>query len=219
MLTNSWEEIINQEKKKTYFQKLWVFLEEEYKEYTIYPPKKEIFTALKSTPFHEVKLVIVGQDPYHGENQAHGLAFSVQEGTRIPASLLNIYKEIQADLGLEIPKTGNLLPWASQGVLLINTVLTVRARQALSHRNKGWEIFTRELIKELNKDTKAKVFILWGREAQRMDEILSNKNHLILKAAHPSPLSASRGFFGCRHFSKANKFLEDNNLGKINWQL
>ncbi len=219
MPVKTWEEIIDQEKKKPYFKDLWTFLEKEYQEYEIYPKKVEIFSALKATPFEQVKVIILGQDPYHGENQAHGLAFSVKEGSRIPGSLANIYKEMQADLGLEIPKTGYLLPWARQGVLLINTVLTVRANQALSHRNKGWEVFTRQLIAELNKDDKAKVFVLWGREAQKMKELLSNKKHLILKAAHPSPLSASRGFFGCRHFSKANKFLEKNNLEKIDWEL
>lgn len=219
MLINSWADLIEEEKKKSYFQELRLFLDEEYKNYQIYPQKKEIFNALKMTPFKDVKVVIVGQDPYHGENQAHGLAFSVKEGSRIPPSLVNIYKELASDLGLDIAQTGYLLPWAKQGVLLINTVLTVRAGQAHSHRKKGWEEFTDRIIKELDRDKEPKVFILWGRPAQKMEALLSNKDHLLLKAAHPSPLSASRGFFGCKHFSKTNDFLRKKGLKEIDWQL
>jgi uracil-DNA glycosylase len=215
----NWEEIIEEEKQKEYFFTLKEFINKEYSNYNVYPVKEDIFSALKYTPFDKVKIIIIGQDPYHGENQAHGLAFSVKPGTKIPPSLLNIFKELSSDLGISVSKTGYLLPWAKQGVLLLNTVLTVRAGEANSHKNKGWEIFTDRIIKELNNDPQPKVFLLWGRPAQEKEKFLTNSAHLVLKAHHPSPLSASRGFFGCKHFSRANTYLKENNLQEINWNL
>lgn len=214
-----WESFIKKERKKEYFQKLENFLDFEYLNYKIYPSREEIFSALNHTAFEDTKVVILGQDPYHGEDQAHGLAFSVRPEKKVPPSLLNIFKELYSDLGINIKGTGNLIPWANQGVLLLNAVLTVRAGEANSHRNKGWEIFTDKLILELNNSDNPRVFILWGRQAQEKEKLLTNLNHLILKAAHPSPLSATRGFFGCKHFSKTNDFLHNNNLQEINWKL
>ena len=212
----TFEEIINKERQKEYFKKLETFLEEEYRTKTIFPPKDEVLTAFSLCPFNEVKVVIIGQDPYHEINQAHGLAFSVKDGNKLPKSLINIYKELYDDI-LVTRLTGELTEWASQGVFLINTVLTVEEGKANSHRNKGWEIFTSTVIEELNKDDNPKVFVLWGNQAYEYEKMITNPKHGIIKSAHPSPLSAYRGFFGSKPFSKINKFLKDNNLNEIDW--
>lgn len=214
-----WESFLEKERKEEYFKKITQFINTEYSKGIVYPKKEEIFAALRATPFEKTKIVIIGQDPYHGENQAHGLAFSVQPGTKIPPSLINIFKELSTDLAIPVSKTGNLIPWAEQGVLLLNTVLTVRAGEANSHKNKGWEEFTDKVITKLNSSDNPIVFILWGKPAQEKGRLLNNQKHLILKAAHPSPLSAFRGFFGCKHFSKANTYLRNNNMQEINWDL
>ncbi len=218
-MDNEWKRILEEEFDKEYYIELKYFLNEEYSKHKIYPKREEVFSALNYASFKETKIIIIGQDPYHGENQSHGLAFSVKPENKIPPSLNNIYKELSTDLGIHIPDKGYLLPWAKQGVLLLNSVLTVRAGEANSHKNKGWEIFTDKLIFELNLSKEPKVFMLWGKYAQQKEIFITNENHLILKAAHPSPLSAKRGFFGCKHFSKANKFLKEKNLPEINWSL
>ncbi len=213
-------ELYEAEKEKEYFKKLAVFVNNEYKNYTIYPKKDEIFFALKACELDKIKVVILGQDPYHNENQAHGMCFSVPVSQKeIPPSLQNIYKEVQSDLGCYIPNNGYLKKWADQGVLLLNTVLTVRAHQANSHANRGWEIFTDRIIEELDKSNQPLVFLLWGSPAQRKKILLHNPNHLVLTAPHPSPLSAYRGFFGCKHFSKTNSYLVSNGLTPIDWQI
>ena len=212
----TFEEIINKERQKEYFKKLETFLEEEYRTKTIFPPKDEVFTAFKLCEFKDVKVVIIGQDPYHEINQAHGLAFSVKDGNKLPKSLINIYKELYDDL-LVTRLTGELTEWASQGVFLINTVLTVEEGKANSHRNKGWEIFTSKVIEELNNDDSPKVFVLWGNQAYEYEKMITNVNHKIIKSAHPSPLSAYRGFFGSKPFSKINEFLKEHNLKEIDW--
>ena len=212
----TFEEIINKERQKEYFKKLETFLEEEYRTKTIFPPKEEVFTAFKLCEFKDVKVVIIGQDPYHEINQAHGLAFSVKDGNKLPKSLINIYKELYDDL-LVTRLTGELTEWASQGVFLINTVLTVEEGKANSHRNKGWEIFTSKVIEELNNDNNPKVFVLWGNQAYEYEKMITNLNHKIIKSAHPSPLSAYRGFFGSKPFSKINEFLKEHNLKEIDW--
>ena len=212
----TFEEIINKERQKEYFKKLETFLEEEYRTKTIFPPKEEVFTAFKLCEFKDVKVVIIGQDPYHEINQAHGLAFSVKDGNKLPKSLINIYKELYDDL-LVTRLTGELTEWASQGVFLINTVLTVEEGKANSHRNKGWEIFTSKVIEELNNDDSPKVFVLWGNQAYEYEKMITNVNHKIIKSAHPSPLSAYRGFFGSKPFSKINEFLKEHNLKDIDW--
>ena len=216
-ITKSWANVLKNEFEKPYFKNLQAFLEEEYSTYTIYPAMENIFNALNATRYEDVKVVIIGQDPYHEPNQAHGLAFSVQEGIALPPSLVNIYKEIESDLGIKCQNTGNLSRWAKQGVLLLNTSLTVRRAQANSHRGKGWEIFTNEIIKQLSQRPEPMVFILWGSNAQAFAPEIA-PHHLILKAPHPSPLSAYRGFFGCKHFSKANDFLTKTNNKPIDWQ-
>jgi len=216
-ITKNWANLLKNEFEKPYFKELQDFLEKEYSTKTIYPEMANIFNALNAVKYEDVKVVIIGQDPYHEPNQAHGLAFSVQDGVEIPPSLVNIYKEIEDDLGIKCQNTGNLIRWAKQGVLLLNTCLTVRRAQANSHRGKGWEIFTNEVIKLLSKREDPMVFILWGSNAQAFaPEIASH--HLILKAPHPSPLSAYRGFFGCKHFSKTNNFLLSHNKTPIDWQ-
>lgn len=216
-ITKNWANLLKNEFEKPYFKELQDFLEKEYSTKTIYPEMANIFNALNAVKYEDVKVVIIGQDPYHEPNQAHGLAFSVQDGVEIPPSLVNIYKEIEDDLGIKCQNTGNLIRWAKQGVLLLNTCLTVRRAQANSHRGKGWEIFTNEVIKLLSKRQEPMVFILWGSNAQAFaPEIASH--HLILKAPHPSPLSAYRGFFGCKHFSKTNDFLISHNQTPIDWQ-
>lgn len=213
-------ELYEIEKNKDYFKNLARFINNEYANHTIYPKKEEIFSALKACELEKVKVVILGQDPYHNENQAHGMSFSVPVSQKeIPPSLQNIYKELSDDLGCYIPNHGYLEKWAKQGVLLLNTVLTVRAHQANSHANMGWEIFTDKVIEELDKSNQPLVFLLWGKPAQRKMSLLHNPKHLILCAPHPSPLSSYRGFFGCKHFSKANNYLEEHQLTPIDWQI
>jgi uracil-DNA glycosylase len=215
---NEWDEILAEEFKKEYYLKLREFLVEEYKSKIVYPNKKDIFNAIKFTPYENVKAVIIGQDPYHGKGQAHGLCFSVNKGVEIPPSLKNIYKELKSDLKIETPIHGCLIDWAKEGVLLLNTVLTVREGEANSHKGKGWEQVTDRIIIELNKREKPIVFILWGNNAKTKEPLITNEKHLILKAAHPSPLSAHNGFWGCKHFSKTNDFLRQ--FGEeINWKL
>ena len=204
---------------KEYYKKLYQTVNEEYKTHVIYPPADDLFNAFHFTPLHEVKVVILGQDPYHNEGQAHGLCFSVQKGVEIPPSLLNIYKELQDDLNCTMPSSGYLKKWADQGVLLLNTVLTVRAHEANSHKGIGWEEFTDAAIRILNEQDRPIVFMLWGSNAREKKKMLNNPKHLILEAPHPSPLSAYRGFFGCRHFSKCNAFLIKNGLDPIDWQI
>ena len=216
---NDWNEILKDEFSKEYYLKLRAFLKSEYKSHCIHPDMYDIFNALKWTSYANTKIVILGQDPYHEVGQAHGLAFSVQKGVKIPPSLLNMYKELHNELGLYIPNNGYLEKWARQGVLMLNTVLTVRAHQANSHRGIGWEQFTDAAIRVLNEQDRPIVFLLWGRPAQMKHSMLNNPKHLILEAPHPSPLSAYRGFFGCRHFSKTNEFLEQNGLAPIDWQI
>ncbi len=219
-ITNDWAQYLQPEYKKEYYKNLYKKVNEEYGSgATIFPPSDDIFNAFHLTPLQEVKCVIIGQDPYHNVNQAHGLCFSVRPEVEIPPSLVNIYKELQTDLGCEIPNNGYLVKWAKQGVLLLNSVLTVRAHQANSHQGIGWEQFTDAVMDILNQQDRPIVFLLWGKPAQNKAARLNNPNHLILKAPHPSPLSAYRGFFGCKHFSQANTFLEDHGLAPIDWQI
>ena len=218
-LGNSWDDILKDEFEKEYYQKIRKFLVYEYNHYKIYPDMHDIFNALKMADYNDVKVVIIGQDPYHEEGQAHGLCFSVQKGIQTPPSLVNIYKELQSDLGCYIPNNGFLEKWAKQGVLLLNNVLTVRQGQANSHKTCGWETFTDRVIIELNKREKPIVFMFWGANARKKELLVTNPKHCILKAAHPSPLSAYNGFFGCKHFSKANAFLEKNGETPIDWQI
>ncbi len=220
MIDNDWLPVLEPEFRKPYYAQLYRFVRQEYHEHVIYPPAEDIFNAFHLTPLHEVKVLILGQDPYHGEHQAHGLCFSVQESQpEIPPSLVNIYKELQDDLGCKIPNNGCLTKWADQGVLLLNTVLTVRAHQANSHQGRGWEQFTDAVIRAVNEQDRPIVYMLWGRPAQSKIPMLTNPKHLVLTAPHPSPLSAYRGFFGCRHFSKANQFLSEHGVAPIDWQI
>ncbi len=216
---NDWDEILKGEFDKEYYLKLREFLKQEYFTRRIFPDMYDIFNALKYTPYDKVKAVIIGQDPYHGEGQAHGLCFSVREGIEKPPSLKNIFKELHDDIGFTEPQNGTLTKWAEDGVLLLNAVLTVREGQANSHQGKGWETFTDTVISHLNNREKPMVFILWGRNARNKKTLITNPSHKILEAAHPSPLSAYNGFFGCRHFSKANDFLKANGIEEINWQI
>ncbi len=216
---NDWDKILQEESKKNYYLQLREFLKTEYQTKTIFPDMYKIFEALRLTSYKDTKVVILGQDPYHGPGQAHGLAFSVQKGIATPPSLLNIYKELESDLGCYIPNNGCLVPWARQGVLLLNTSLTVVAGQANSHRNKGWEHLTDRIIQLLNEKTNSIVFILWGNNAKSKSEFITNKRHLVLTSVHPSPLSANRGFFGCKHFSRTNDFLISTGQQKIDWQI
>ena len=218
-ISNDWLIPLKPEFSKPYYKKLYQKVNEEYAHYQIFPPADDIFNAFALTPLEKVKMVILGQDPYHGDGQAHGLCFSVKPDVEIPPSLVNIYKELQADCGCYIPNNGYLTKWAEQGVLLLNTVLTVRAHQANSHRGIGWEEFTNAAIRILNEQDRPMVFVLWGRPAQMKKSMLSNPKHLILEAPHPSPLSAYRGFFGSRPFSRANQYLEQNGLKPIDWQI
>lgn len=218
-ITEDWNEKLKIEYKKPYYAELYKFVNSEYSTRVIYPPAQDIFNAMHFTPLKNVKVVILGQDPYHEEHQAHGLAFSVLPGNDTPPSLENIYKELKDDLGCYIPNNGYLKKWADQGVLLLNTVLTVRAHAANTHAGHGWEQFTDAIIKSVNEEDRPVVFMLWGSPAQRKTALLNNPKHLILKAPHPSPLSAYRGFFGCRHFSKANDFLKQNGIDPIDWQI
>lgn len=220
MIENDWLEAVGDEFKKPYYVELYRFVKQEYSTRVIYPPADDIFNALHLTPLKDVKVVILGQDPYHNERQAHGLSFSVlPEQKDIPPSLQNIYKELQDDLGCYIPDQGYLKKWAEQGVLMLNTVLTVRAHQANSHQGKGWEHFTDAIIQAVDEQERPVVFLLWGRPAQSKIPMLHNPGHLILKAPHPSPLSAYRGFFGCKHFSQANEFLKAHGQEPIDWQI
>lgn len=216
---NDWDDILKGEFDKEYYLKLREFLKKEYFTRKIYPDMYDIFNALRYTPYNSVKAVILGQDPYHEEGQAHGLCFSVREGVEKPPSLKNIFKELHDDLGLDEPQNGTLTKWAKEGVLLLNTVLTVRQGQANSHKDVGWEIFTDTVISKLNEREKPIVFILWGRNARNKKVIITGKQHKILESAHPSPLSAYNGFFGCRHFSKTNEFLRQNGIEGIDWNL
>lgn len=216
---NDWDEILKDEWKKDYYLQLRKNLISEYKNHTIYPSMYDIFNALKKVQYKDVKVVILGQDPYHGQDQAHGFSFSVQKGIKTPPSLLNIYKELHDDLGLYIPNNGNLIKWANQGVLLLNSTLTVRANQANSHKDIGWTILTDNIIKLLNEREKPIVFLLWGKFAQSKESLITNKRHLIIKSAHPSPFAAHRGFFGSKPFSKTNNFLIKNNISPIDWQI
>lgn len=213
-----WGPIISKELMNPYFKALLTFISAEREQFTVYPPEELVFNAFEKTPYEAVKVVILGQDPYHGSGQAHGLSFSVARNVAVPRSLKNIYKEIESDLGTPMPKHGNLEKWAEQGVLLLNTVLTVRAATPKSHQGKGWEIFTDEVIQNLSLTKAHLVFMLWGADAFKKAELIDTKKHLVLKAAHPSPFSAARGFFGCRHFSKANEYLKNYGLEPICWQ-
>ncbi len=215
----SWYKMLKEEFEKDYFLQLKEFLLEEKKQYQIYPPGNQIFAAFDSTPFENVKVVILGQDPYHGPNQAHGLCFSVNTGIKHPPSLMNIFKEIENDLGIQYPKEGNLQTWAKQGVLLLNATLTVRAHQAGSHQKKGWEKFTDSIILNLSEKKENLVFLLWGNFAISKSLLINKSKHLILTSVHPSPLSAHRGFFGCKHFSKTNTFLQQKGIEPINWSI
>ena len=216
---NDWQDLLQEEFEKSYYQNLRKYLIKEYSTKIIYPDKYDIFNALKFTSYSDVKVVILGQDPYHGPNQAHGLSFSVKKGVKIPPSLVNIYKELQDDIGCYIPNNGYLESWAKQGVLLLNTVLTVRAHEANSHRNIGWEIFTDKIISLLNDRTDPIVFILWGNPSIAKTKLITNRQHFIITSPHPSPLSAYRGFLGSKPFSKTNEFLKSINKEPINWQI
>lgn len=219
LITTDWQTILKDEFEKKYFQQLQTFLKEERQHYKIYPPKDKVFEALNLTPYKDTKVVIIGQDPYHGPNQAHGLCFSVKKGNKIPPSLRNIYQELNDDVGCYIPDHGYLKKWAEQGVLMTNMVLTVRAGDANSHKKKGWEQFTNAIIRELNQKERPIVFILWGNNAQKVEKHITADHHLIIKSYHPSPLSANRGFFGTKPFSRTNEFLKQHDLTPIDWQI
>ena len=219
IIHNSWQEVLSSEFSKDYYLHLREFLKKEYATQKIHPDMYHIYEALELTPYEKVKVVILGQDPYHGDGQAHGLSFSVKPGVKAPPSLVNIFKELKEDLGCEIPNNGCLKPWTQQGVLLLNTVLTVRAHQANSHRNMGWEKFTDRIIEILNEREKPIAFILWGAPARKKKKMITNPKHFIVESAHPSPLSAFNGFFGSRPFSKVNAFLEAVGEKPINWQI
>ena len=218
-IDNDWREPLRPEFGKAYYRQLYSFVKSEYETKTVYPPSEDIFNAYNRTPLSKVKVLILGQDPYHEPGQAHGLSFSVNPGIDIPPSLVNIYKELHDELGLAIPNNGYLTKWADQGVMLLNTVLTVRAHQAFSHAKHGWEEFTDATIRILNEQDRPIVYLLWGKPSAQKAEMLTNSRHLVLKAPHPSPLSAYRGFFGCGHFKKANEFLEANGVEPIDWQI
>ncbi len=219
MIDNDWLPVLQPEFRKPYYRELYQFIKTQYNTTQVFPPAEDIFNAFHLTPLSQVKVVILGQDPYHEEGQAHGLCFSVQPDIQIPKSLQNIYKELHDDMGCRIPNNGYLVKWAEQGVLLLNTVLTVQAHRAFSHRGHGWEEFTDAAIRILNEQDRPIVFILWGKAAQDKKEFLNNPKHLILESAHPSPLSASRGFFGSRPFSRTNRFLIEQGLEPIDWQI
>ena len=219
-ISGDWLPAVREEFKKPYYRDLYQFVRKEYANYTVFPPADQIFNALHLTPLHKVKVVILGQDPYHNVHQAHGLCFSVPEDQKeIPPSLINIYRELHDDVGCRLPQTGCLTKWAQQGVLLLNTVLTVRAHQANSHRNHGWEQFTDAIIQAVETQDRPIVYMLWGTPAQTKAVMVTNPLHLVLRAPHPSPLSAYRGFFGCRHFSQCNAFLEAHGETPIDWQI
>ena len=216
-ITPYWDEILQEEFSSPSYLKLREFLKSEYSNYTIYPPMYDIFNSMKKTAFDDIKVVLIGQDPYHNENQAMGLSFSVPKGEQVPPSLVNIYKELQSEYGIKPKDNGDLTGWAEQGVLLLNTVLTVRAHQANSHKGKGWEQFTDSIIKKISDKKKGVVFLLWGANARSKKPLIEQSKHLILECAHPSPLSAYNGFFGCGHFKKANEYLEKMGKTQIDW--
>ncbi len=216
-ITDSWKLKLNDEFSKVYFSNLVQFVRDEYTNHKIYPPGKLIFSAFDHCSFEGLKVVILGQDPYHGSNQANGLCFSVNDGVKMPPSLVNIFKEIGNDLNVQIPTTGNLERWADQGVLLLNATLTVRSASPGSHQNKGWEEFTDAVIRKISEEKQGIVFLLWGAYAQRKGEIIDRNKHCVLESPHPSPFSADRGFFGCKHFSKTNEYLRISGLKEINW--
>ncbi len=216
---NDWDELLRDEFKKEYYLSLREFLKAEYFSIKIFPPMNDIFNALKYTSYKDARVVILGQDPYHGEGQAHGLCFSVMRGVAPPPSLKNIYKELNADIGMAIPEHGELTCWAKQGVLLLNTTLTVREGQPQSHKGRGWEILTDRIIELINQKSEPVVYLLWGGNARAKRALITNPRHLVLECAHPSPLSAYAGFFGCRHFSRANEFLLQNGLAPIDWAM
>lgn len=218
-LKNDWEEIFEKEYEKEYFKKLKIFLKEEYANYKIYPEKKDVFSPFLFSNYKDTRVMILGQDPYHGEGQAHGLAFSVKPGVKIPPSLGNIYKEIEQELGIKKPNNGYLVPWANQGILLMNSVLTVRDGSANSHKGKGWEIFTDKIIEKLNEKVDPVIFVLWGNNARNKKKLIDTSRHYVLESVHPSPLSANRGFFGCNHFIKINKILKSLGKKEINWAI
>jgi len=219
MIDNDWLPYLKGEFSKPYYKDLYEFIKKEYSEHIIYPPSEEIFSALEKTPVSNVKVVIIGQDPYHEQGQAHGMSFSVKPGIKTPPSLQNMYKELYDELGLYIPNNGFLEKWANQGVLLLNTVLTVRDGAANSHKGKGWEQFTDAVISAVNLQDRPVVYLLWGANARSKKKLVTNPGHLVLESVHPSPLSAYNGFFGCGHFAKANEFLKKNGLQEIDWQI
>ncbi len=219
MIGNNWDSLLSEEYKKEYFLKMIDFLNKEYKNKTIYPKKNEIFNAFRYTSFDNIKVVIIGQDPYHGPNQAEGLSFSVSNSVLKPPSLQNIFKELESDLGIPFPEANSLKPWANEGVLLLNSVLTVEEHSPASHKNIGWETFTDNVIKKINEKKEPVVFILWGAFARSKKELITNPKHLIIESAHPSPFSARNGFFGSKPFSKTNEFLRKNNIKEIDWRI
>jgi len=219
VIEEKWKEILWKEFQSPYFSELKEFLVEEKKQFTIFPPGNLMFNAFQHTPFDHVKAVVLGQDPYHGSGQAHGLCFSVPPGIPKPPSLVNIFKELHADLGIPVPEHGNLEKWADQGVMLLNATLSVRTGQAGSHQNRGWETFTNRVIEQISTYKSGVVFLLWGRYAQAKESLIDGQKHLILKAAHPSPFSAYNGFFGCQHFSKTNEYLKQHGINGIDWTL
>ncbi|MEK4059675.1 MULTISPECIES: uracil-DNA glycosylase [unclassified Paenibacillus] len=219
MFGNDWDEVLQEETTKSYFQELRYTLAGEYKQHTVYPPKELLFSALKLTPYSKTRVVILGQDPYHGAGQAHGLSFSVKPGVRIPPSLRNIYAELHTDTGLPVPNHGSLLHWAEEGVLMLNAVLTVREGQPNSHKGLGWETFTDAIMEKLNERTEPMVFILWGSHAQQKGAYIDRDRHMVIQSPHPSPFSAHRGFLGSRPFSRANQYLESHGLKGIDWSI
>lgn len=219
MIDNDWLPCLKAEFSKPYYRDLYEFVRKEYSDHVIYPPSDKIFSALENTPFSKVKVVIIGQDPYHEPGQAHGMSFSVLPGVKTPPSLQNMYKELQDELGLYIPNNGYLMKWAKQGVLLLNAVLTVRRGEANSHKGKGWENFTDAVISAVNTIDRPVVYLLWGSNARSKKKLITNPGHLVLESVHPSPLSAYNGFFGCGHFKKANEFLKENGVEPIDWQI
>lgn len=219
IIKGDWQELLKEEFEKDYYKELKLKLDEEYKTKEIFPVEEELFSAFNLTQYKDVKVLILGQDPYHNNDQAHGLAFSVKEGIKIPPSLRNIYKELNADLGIEIPNTGYLINWAKEGIMLLNTTLTVRAHTPMSHSKIGWEIFTDRIIELIDEKDEPVVFILWGNHAKSKKKLIKNEKHLIIESVHPSPLSASRGFFGTKPFSKTNEFLRENGLQAPSWRV
>lgn len=218
-LDSSWFIKLETEFSKPYFQKLTLFLKEEFQTKKVYPKEENIFEAFNQTSFEDTKVVIIGQDPYHGINQAHGLSFSVKEGTKTPPSLRNIFSELKSDLNIDIPESGNLVKWSKEGVLLLNSILTVKEKSPGSHQKKGWEEFTNEVIKSLSNNRKNIVFILWGKYAQKKESLIDSEKHFVIKSAHPSPFSAQKGFFGSKPFSKSNQYLQSFDVSPVNWSL